>query len=156
MLPKQSYVVSARKLYGLRTISVESLLKLRDDCKEIVGSPCSLHTIYQYQSIESTFKIARWSYRYTYAVARTTYNAWKSHGKSKTTRMLRVAICPPPPQKKLNCKNQESPLPPVKFVKSKWQYNMINYIWWLTIPQILNEIRWAVSEELRPQSVPIV
>ena len=46
----------------------------------------------------------------------------------KKTRMLRVAICPPPPQKKLNCKNQESPITPVKFVETKWQYNMINYI----------------------------
>ena len=109
--------------------------------------------------------------------------------------MLRVAICPPPPQKKLNCKslsynmikyiwwltiyniwmkcverswrscvhklflqcsmyekNQQSPITGVKFVESKWQYNMIKYIWWLTILQNLNEIRWAVSDELRARS----
>jgi hypothetical protein len=49
-------------------------------------------------------------------------------------------------------KNQQSPITRVKFVESKWQYNMIKYIWYQTIPQNLNEIRWAVSEELHPQS----
>ena len=57
---------------GLRTISVESLLKLRDDCTEIMLSPCSLRTTYQNQFIESTFK-NRTMIVYnvnTYAVAR--------------------------------------------------------------------------------------
>ena len=49
-------------------------------------------------------------------------------------------------------KNQQSPITRVKFVESKWRYNMMNYIWWLTIPQNLNGIRWADLEELNPQS----
>ena len=49
-------------------------------------------------------------------------------------------------------KNQQSPITRVKFVEWKWWYNMINNIWWLTILKNLNEIRWAVSEELRPQN----
>ena len=43
----------------------------------------------------------------------------------------------------------------VKFVESKWR-NDNNYIWWRTIIQNFSKICSVVSEELRPQSVPML
>ena len=46
---------SARKPHGLRTISVESLLRLHDDCTEIVRCPVNLCAI----SVQPPYDLSR-------------------------------------------------------------------------------------------------
>ena len=66
-----------------------------------------------------------------------------------SNKIARQNYMSPPPHKKLK---PNSPIITIKFVKSKSQCNMINYIKYQTILQILNKIHLAVSKELHPQS----